>query len=411
MRYVPGGFAHLNDKIVPSYGRKVSPSFFSLPHAGARRGTAGGHTGRLTETDPGTTLSPILFLPTEYKSATQLSSCAVSERLWGASLLGQCRWARGGRLADRGTCAMPPSRKLVVTDPDQVAALRRRGIKDPGADPVIAMSRARLQKELANENQKLQVSGLVGKVLHKDLELQDLQKEIGILEEGVQEYQDQIDLLLDKKNDIRKGMVKDEAWCAKFRTLIGPFEAKYEECKAEVKVSFDHAKGKYHESLQKLVDDFGFHPAFKRYAFASERPSHPESLLRGLFVPRPFRACKTGGSTSFETESHALGAQNRDDGSRRGARPHVLQGASSIHSAMPRRASQRHYRRMTHANAKRLRCVYALVVRASQLDTYAARAKYAAVCGGVPCRARARMVRGAATMGATCGACVIDSSV
>ena len=27
---------------------------------------------------------------------------------------------------------MPPSRKLVVTDPEQLAALRRRGIKDPG---------------------------------------------------------------------------------------------------------------------------------------------------------------------------------------------------------------------------------------------------------------------------------------
>ena len=47
--------------------------------------------------------------------------------------------------------------------------------------------------------------------------------------------------------------------------MIGPFEAKYEECKAEVKVSFDKAKTKYHESLQKLIDDFGFHPAFKRW--------------------------------------------------------------------------------------------------------------------------------------------------
>ena len=47
--------------------------------------------------------------------------------------------------------------------------------------------------------------------------------------------------------------------------MIGPFEQKYEDCKAEVKVSFDHAKSKYKESLQKLIDDFGFHPAFKRW--------------------------------------------------------------------------------------------------------------------------------------------------
>ena len=45
----------------------------------------------------------------------------------------------------------------------------------------------------------------------------------------------------------------------------GPFEKKYEDCKAEVKVSFDHAKVKYKESLQKLIDDFGFHPSYKRW--------------------------------------------------------------------------------------------------------------------------------------------------
>ena len=195
---------------------------------------------------------------------------------------------------------MPPSRKLVVTDPEQLAALRRRGIKDPGTDPIIAMTRDRRQKELANEDQKLKVAGLVGTVLHKDLQLQDLQREIAILEEGVQEYQDQIDLLLDKKNDIQKGMVKDEAWCAKFRTLIGPFEAKYEECKAEVKVSFDHAKGKYHESLQKLVDDFGFHPAFKRCAFSLPLRLPHIPCSAGLQVPSCFFLCTVGGLMSFE---------------------------------------------------------------------------------------------------------------
>ena len=34
---------------------------------------------------------------------------------------------------------------------------------------------------------------------------------------------------------------------------------------AEVKVSFDFAKTKYKDSLQTLIDDFGFHPAFKRW--------------------------------------------------------------------------------------------------------------------------------------------------
>lgn len=172
--------------------------------------------------------------------------------------------------------------KIPTTDPEHLAALRRRGIKDPGTDPIIAMTRNRRQKELANENQKLLVAGLVGTVLHKDLELQALMKDIATLEEGVQEYQDRIDLLEEKKLDIQKSMVRDEEWCGRFRVLIGPFEAKYEECKAEVKVSFDHAKTKYHESLQKLIDDFGFHPAFKRYA------THSASCLQSsAFLPTP----------------------------------------------------------------------------------------------------------------------------
>ena len=65
--------------------------------------------------------------------------------------------------------------------------------------------------------------------------------------------------------EIQKGMVDSQNWCETFDKLIGPFEAKYEECKAEVKVSFDYAKMKYHESLQKLIQDFGFNPTYKRW--------------------------------------------------------------------------------------------------------------------------------------------------
>ena len=138
-------------------------------------------------------------------------------------------------------------------------------IKDPGLDPVIAMARDRHKKGLQVESQQRQVSALSGGVLHKQLELTDIEREIKILEQGVQEYQDQINLLDEQKVDISKKIAPELTWCNTFDRLIGPFEQKYEECKAEVKVSFDHAKTKYQESLQKLIDDFGFHPAFKRW--------------------------------------------------------------------------------------------------------------------------------------------------
>jgi hypothetical protein len=167
-----------------------------------------------------------------------------------------------------------------------MASSRRAYIKDPGSDPIIAMSRDRRAKELQQEKQRREVSGLSGEVLHKQMELSSVLKEIKTLEEGVQEYQDRIDLLTERKNDIKKGQVQDRAWCATFDEMIGPFEAKYEECKAEVKVSFDHAKTKYHESLQKLIDDFGFHPAFKRCA------RRPSSVL--LAMPSSSPPCALG---------------------------------------------------------------------------------------------------------------------
>ena len=57
----------------------------------------------------------------------------------------------------------------------------RPKIKDPGSDPVIAMARDRRKKELAIEEQALIVSGLTGNVMHKELRLADLEKEIKAL--------------------------------------------------------------------------------------------------------------------------------------------------------------------------------------------------------------------------------------
>jgi len=113
--------------------------------------------------------------------------------------------------------------------------------------------------------QKRSVSGISGGVLHKQLELAILEREIKQLEEGVEEYQNQIDLCEKEKMFLRKGQVEDREWCATFDRVIGPFEAKYDECQTEVIKMAEHGKAVYKKSFQKLIDDFGFHPAFKRW--------------------------------------------------------------------------------------------------------------------------------------------------
>jgi len=60
-------------------------------------------------------------------------------------------------------------------------------IKDPGSDAVIAMQRMRRVRDLEQASQKRSVSGISGGVLHKQLELGILEKEIRQLEDGVQE--------------------------------------------------------------------------------------------------------------------------------------------------------------------------------------------------------------------------------
>ena len=68
-----------------------------------------------------------------------------------------------------------------------------------------------------------------------------------------------------EKEYIRKGQVEDREWCETFDRVIGPFQAKYDECQAEVVEMHHHGKAVYQKSFQKLIDDFGYHPAFKRW--------------------------------------------------------------------------------------------------------------------------------------------------
>ena len=97
----------------------------------------------------------------------------------------------------------------------------RPKIKDPLQDPVIAMSKARREKELKNDHNSRQMSAVSGALLHKVHDLKKAQAEIRELEDGVQEYQDQINLLHERKADIKKVAEKHVDWCATFDKMIG----------------------------------------------------------------------------------------------------------------------------------------------------------------------------------------------
>lgn len=97
----------------------------------------------------------------------------------------------------------------------------RPKIKDPSLDPVIAMARARNEKDLMNERNRRQMSGVSGALLHRMHDLKSVRQQIKEIEEGVQEYQDQINLLNERKKDLQKKLVKHNDFCATFDRMIG----------------------------------------------------------------------------------------------------------------------------------------------------------------------------------------------
>ena len=84
----------------------------------------------------------------------------------------------------------------------------RPKIKDPMDDTLIRMSKERREKELKNESNARQMSVVSGSMLHKMHELNAMQKEIRILQDGVDEYQGRVDLLNDRKSDLNKMIAK-----------------------------------------------------------------------------------------------------------------------------------------------------------------------------------------------------------
>ena len=108
-------------------------------------------------------------------------------------------------------------------------------------------------------------STVASAIVHKQIELADLEREIRAIRDGITEYDANIKLQSRQIAFVQAKADEHIEWLETFKRLIGPFEQKYEDSKTFVASSFDYAKGKYKESLQTLIDEFGFHPTFKRW--------------------------------------------------------------------------------------------------------------------------------------------------
>lgn len=117
-----------------------------------------------------------------------------------------------------------------------------------------------------NEDCRIAVSGLTSVIELKKQRIAELNGEILADKQGLEEYgQQTVDHLRGRREECLRIIKECEEWCKDFDAAIGPFEKQYRESQLQVKSKFDFAMTKYRESIQTLIREFGYHPAFRRW--------------------------------------------------------------------------------------------------------------------------------------------------
>ena len=81
---------------------------------------------------------------------------------------------------------------------------------------------------------------------------------------GKKEYDDQLDHLRRRKDELKARVAANEEWAKAFDTNLGPFQKKYEAMTHDMSHLYDDAKKKHQAGLNVLIKEFRYHPAYKR---------------------------------------------------------------------------------------------------------------------------------------------------
>ena len=108
-------------------------------------------------------------------------------------------------------------------------------------------------------------SGIGGLLDGIKTQISILDKEIRDDQKGKKDYEDNLQKLYIRKNDITKRLQASNDWLAHFDKDIGPFERKYATMTDQMSGRYDIAKSEHAKGLQVLMDEFQYHPQYKRY--------------------------------------------------------------------------------------------------------------------------------------------------
>lgn len=109
-------------------------------------------------------------------------------------------------------------------------------------------------------------SGIGGALEALQMRIDTLEREIRADEKGKQDYDDQLLRLRKRREDLDAKLRESLDWIALFDSSIKPLEGKYSETTGHMQAQYDDAKLRHAQGIRVLVDNFDYHPEFKRFS-------------------------------------------------------------------------------------------------------------------------------------------------
>ncbi|DBA04768.1 TPA: hypothetical protein N0F65_004405 [Lagenidium giganteum] len=109
-------------------------------------------------------------------------------------------------------------------------------------------------------------SGISGVLEALKSKIEVLEREIRADEKGKQEYDDQLFRLNKRREDLEAKLKESRQWIDLFESKIKPLEGKYGETTQSMQTQYDDAKLRHAQGIQVLIENFEYHPEFKRFS-------------------------------------------------------------------------------------------------------------------------------------------------
>ncbi|TMW65090.1 hypothetical protein Poli38472_009257 [Pythium oligandrum] len=109
-------------------------------------------------------------------------------------------------------------------------------------------------------------SGVSGVLESLQMRIDMLDREIKADEKGKQDYDDQLFRLNERRTDYENKLRQCRDWIETFESKIRPLEGKYDATTQLMQEQYGDAKLRHAQGIQVLIDQFDYHPEFKRYS-------------------------------------------------------------------------------------------------------------------------------------------------